>query len=216
MKKIHVLGIGVLAMLVVGIMSVASASAAEWLANGAVIGAAKASTTTGEILLRNTNAGGLGLNVEVLCSGSFDGTVGPGKNDTIEKVLSLSGVEVTLAAPLACTNEANCSSPQVSAVGLPWKTELTSLTTDKITTATAGWEIDCTTIFGLIEETCTGSVTSKVSNSGAEVLGSFSEAEIIAKGEQATCTGGGGKTGTVNSDTPGKITLNSGETLAVS
>jgi len=219
MKKIHVLGIMIFAILAVGAVSVASASALEWLEDGAAITVAKASETTGEIKLRNTNGGGLGLNVEVLCSGTFDGTVGPGINDEITAVLSLTKVAVTLAAPLACTNVANCESPQVSAVNLPWKTELLTegtLFLDMLL-GNPGWEIDCNTIFGLIEESCTGPVSSDLVNDAAEndVLGEFNEAEIIAKGEQATCTGGGGKTGTVQTDGAGLIFLPGTEPLLV-
>jgi hypothetical protein len=169
-----------------------------------------------EFLIRNTNGGGLGLGIKVLCSGSFDGTNGPSRVDDTEKLLSLAGAEVTLAAPLACADESNCESPRVNAVGFPWSTEIVSPTVDVISTSGAGWEIDCNTIFGLIEETCTGRFRFVVKNSGTEVLVAFSESEMEANGEQLTCTGGGGKTGLINSDAPGKLTLNNGESLAAS
>jgi len=235
MRKIHVFAVAALAVFAFGVVA-ASASAAtlQWLEGGVAMAAASASETTGEILLRNTNGGGIGLNVEVLCSGTFDGSVGPGIQDQITEVLDLNKVQVTLTNLLACTDEnGNCGSPLVAAVNLPWLTELELMGTEAAplfldvlkpgngntgTAGNPGWEIDCTTIFGLVEETCTGEVGSDLENMPGEndVLGTFSEAEIVAEGAQALCSGGGGKTGTVNTDEAGLIFLTNGKPLAVS
>jgi len=220
MKKIHVLGIMVLTMLALGVVSIASASALEWLEDGLAMTAAKASEATGEIKIRNTNGGGLGLNFEILCSVTFVGSVGPGAADEVTSIKELTGASVTLAAPVSCTNVANCGAPLVSAVNLPWKTKLATVGALFVDTieGTPGWEFDCVTVFGLIEETCTGPVKTDLVNDAAEndVLGEFNEAEIIANGEQALCTGGNTKTGTVNSDGAALLFLTNGLTLAVS
>ncbi len=226
MKKIQMIGVAVLALLAVGVVSVASASATtlQWLKNGLPIGAAQASTTEGEILLANPNGGGLGVKVDVLCSGKFDGTVGPGVEDLITEVLDLTGAMViSLTNLLVCTNIEGCENPLAAPVNLPWLTELELMGTeaaplflDKFLSAgfgNPGWEIDCTTVFGLIEETCTNPIGADLENDGTEmdVLGSF-----LAEGELALCSGNNAETGEVVSDAPGLTFLNGGGTLAVS
>lgn len=103
MKKIHALGLTLLAVFAFSVVAAATASAEttlQFLAAGAAIATALASKTTGELTLGSTNGGGLGIKVKVLCSGILTGTVGPGAADTVTGLLSLTEVAVTLEAPL--------------------------------------------------------------------------------------------------------------------
>jgi len=235
MRKIYVFVVAALAVLMFGIVA-ASASAATlmWLEGGLKMIAASASETTGEILLRNTNGGGIGVNIEILCSGSFDGSVGPGAEDIITEVLDLSKKQVTLSSMLACTAEnSNCISPLVAPINLPWLSVLELMGSDAAPLfldllipgngsvgifGNPGWDMDCITIIGLVEEECAGEVGANLENIPAEndVLGTFSEAEIVTESAQAFCTGGLSNTGLVNTDAAALIFLTNGKSLAVS
>ncbi|MGA7703862.1 MAG: hypothetical protein WB998_03090, partial [Solirubrobacteraceae bacterium] len=191
---------------------VASAAASpEWLAGEKSITTALASTSEGELTLGGTNGLKIGIKSAVLCSGIFDGTVGPGAADTITEVLSLADVPVTLAAPLTCTAVETCTSATIAPVGLPWKTELLSTLDDEL--FNGGWEIVCKTPLGTVEETCiSAEQLSTLENDPTEkdVLGTF------VKEQTANCSMGGANTGFVVSDAAGLILLNNGEALATS
>ncbi len=219
MKKIHILGVAMVAVLAFGVVGAVSASAAEWLAEGKVITTPLASTTVGEITLGSTNGLKIGIKSAVLCSGSFIGTVGPGAADTVTEVLSLAGVTVTLAAPLTCTEVETCTTSEVAPVDLPWATELTSTTKDVLLAngkGNPGWEVVCKTALGTVEETCTTlsqSSTLEADATEKDMLGKF------VKELTGTCTIGGANTGFVESSTAdgaGLISLTNGETLTTS
>jgi len=228
MKKIHILGIAAIAMLAFSVVGIASASAAtlQWLAATKAIAAAEPSETTGELTLGSTNGGGAGIKVKVLCSGIFDGSVGPGPEDLINELLTLGKVLVTLAAPLACTNLEGCEKPEVNAVNLPWLTRLELMGTEAAPVfldviqkegSEPGWEVTCTfPLIGKITETCTAPAGGTVlkNGTGGEVTGVF-EKEAA---NEANCTAGGAKSGFVLSEgnPAGVITLNSKAALAVS
>ncbi|MGA7704084.1 MAG: hypothetical protein WB998_04225 [Solirubrobacteraceae bacterium] len=211
MKKIHILGAAVIAILAFGVVGAVSASAAQWLADEKPITEALASTIEGEITLGFTNMGKLGIKSKVLCSGMFDGTVGPGAADSITEVLSLTDVLVTLSAPLTCTPVETCTSATVAPVGLPWKTELSSVTDDEL--FNGGWEVVCKTTLGTFEETCVSAeqlITLENDPTEKDVLVTF------VKEQTATCSLGGANSGFVESDAAGLIFLNNGEALATS
>lgn len=132
MKRIHMLAIALLVLSALSAVVASAASAvtfllAEWLINGAPLTAALNVTNEGELTLINTNGGGFGVRVEILCSGKFDGNVGPNSADEIKELLSLGGTLIGTTAltttALECTNTKNCEGPLVWAEGLPWKTE---------------------------------------------------------------------------------------------
>jgi hypothetical protein len=116
----------------------------------------------------------------------------------------------------------------VAPVSLPWLTELELIGTevaplflDALVSGGAGnpgWEMVCITIFGLVEETCSGPINSNLVDDAGEndVLSEISEAETIAEGEQFTCAGGGGQTGTYQTDGAMLISLNNGLAISVS
>ena len=75
-----------------------------------------------ELLIEETV---LGIKIDVLCSGIFEGTVGADGADEITSLLALSeGAAISLTNPLACTNSSNCPEPLVVWVNLPYKTTL--------------------------------------------------------------------------------------------
>jgi len=226
------LGIAAVAMLVFGVVGAVSASAAtlQWLAEGKAIAAALASETKGELLLESTNGGGLGVKVDVLCSGTFDGTVGPGAEDQILELLSLEKVLVTLEKPLlTCVVGQNCTEPEVSAANLPWLTRLELMGTEAEPlfldvlenggNGNPGWEVTCLILGVTVTEVCTAE------KAGANLVNDVTEKDVLAmfEGELANCTLGGKESALVetsSTDTPadevGLITLNSGEALSVS
>jgi len=219
MKKIHILSVALVAVLAMGVVGAVSASAHEWLANGVAIGSALPSTTTGELTLGSENGLKLGIKSAVLCSGTFVGTTGPGATDEVTGVLSLTGVTVTLSAPLVCAEVSTCTTSEVAPVDLPWLTTLTTATNDLLAANGAGnpgWEVVCKTSLGTVEETCTtADQNATVENDATEkdVLGKF------LKEVTGTCSIGGANTGWVESsaaDGAGLISLVNGETLEAS
>ena len=137
MKRIHVVGLALVAMVALSAIIASTSSAAvtfllaEWLIGGEKMTAALAVEQSGELNLINTNASGLGIRVEILCTGILDGTVGPASAGEITELLNTSkeAISLTALSGLAlempnCTNTKNCTEPLVWAVGLPWKTEL--------------------------------------------------------------------------------------------
>jgi hypothetical protein len=229
MKKAHVLGLAMFAVLAFSVTAVASASAATilWLASGVAIGTAEPVTSTGEIELRNLKDA-LGQEIAVLCSGVFDGTVGPGAEDLITTVLNLGtgGTEISLAKKITtCTNLMGCTKPELTPENLPWLTELelmevggTVLFLNIITSGgkgEPGYTVHCEVLNFPVEETCLGSVSANLTNDA-------SEGDVLAvfeKEETGVCEGKTPATGEVNSgagDEEGLITLNSGLTLEIS
>jgi hypothetical protein len=232
MKKIYLLVVASFATALIGVVGVVSASAAtlQWLAEGKALAVALASETKGELLLESTNGGGLGVKVDVLCSGVFDGTVGPGAEDQILELLTLEKVLTTLEKPLLnCVVGQNCTEPEISAANLPWLTRLELMGTeaeplflDVIENGgpgNPGWEVTCLILGVTVTEVCT---TEKV---GADLTNDATEKDVLAtfEGELANCTLGGKESALLEtslSDSPadevGLITLNSGEALSVS
>jgi hypothetical protein len=129
MRKLHLFGVALAAILVVGVMTAASASAlefllAEWLVNGNPITTELSVVTEGELLLEETV---LGIKIDALCSGKLVGTIGPTGADLITELQNLVGTKigVELVEPgIECVNDSNCPEPLAWADKLPWVTEL--------------------------------------------------------------------------------------------
>jgi hypothetical protein len=122
-----------LAVFMLGVFFASTASAltfllAEWLEAGAAISSAKLVDGEGEINIVNLDGGGLGVTIELLCSGIGVGTVGPASEGTTTAFLNLAGEEISgvplTGLALECTNSKNCTEPLVWAEELPWKGEL--------------------------------------------------------------------------------------------
>ena len=233
MKKLHILGIALAAMFVASAMVVSTASAAvtfllaEWLNAGAAITTAQASSAEGELELVSLNGGGLGVKVKVLCSGILDGTVGPGSEGTITKLLSLTGVEVPTTAlsgtGLSCTNDENCTEPLVWAdLETSWKTEL-ELMIDGTETffvnliLNGGYYVECL-ILGITTNELCNSVETAVqttNEAGGLVDQLFSDTfQVLSELKLGSCTAGGAESAEVNG--LGTLLLTSGTLTASS
>jgi hypothetical protein len=191
----------------------ASASAvtfllAQWLFNGAAVTTALLTEAPGELELVNTNAGGLGATAKVLCSGVFDGWVGPESLDHTSEVLTLTGVLVSsteLVGQVAeCTNTSGCENPTVWPDGIPGETEVELMVdgTEEFFVDLlfgAGWYVECTVLGFKIAELCSVTETAvELKNEATGVDSTFSDAfQTLAGLPLATC-GGGRVTGEVN------------------
>lgn len=193
MKKIHMVGLALVAVLAFGAMSVASASAAEWLTlGGAALTKAEAATTKGSLLLHNKKIPALegGGELTVTCAGSFVGTVGPGAADTVTEVLGTKGEVNEVACEVTASTNSICKAGQkvvVKPVHLPWTTKLITVGTEIFDEATAtgnpGYGVTCVSI----TNTCTGLEESKFIKN----LATGAEFSFIEK-NKATCSFGEG------------------------
>jgi len=236
MKKIQVLALALFSVFALSAIAVASASAETtvWLVDGKAIVNPVAVEVAGSVLLADLKTP-LG-EAAILCSGLFIGTVGPGAADEITGVLNLNseltsnGVLTELGLESAdCVNERECPSPLVWAENLPWLTILSlmegGLILDlffKEAGKQPAFEVDCSTIIGLIEDLCEGETSVDLENMPTEgdVLGSFNQAELEAEGLLGTCTLGGPQTAVLATDTTDEVALifttSPGHVLAVS
>jgi hypothetical protein len=185
MGKVQIILSTMIAVLTISFIVTSVASAGpEFLINGLPITSKKENQiTSGSLLLEETS-----LKVDITCEVSGTGTVGPGAADTtstltISKCESKSGCEPTIT---------------VTAVNLPWKTELldvgASEIRDMITSGgsgSPGWLIECRVLGVKVSDTCTAAeASSKATNLENNVDMTFDETS-----ESSTCTIGGAKTG---------------------
>ena len=134
MRKIHIIGLALVAAFAFSAVAVASASAHEWLTlAGVKVEKAEKSTADGLWLVHLKKIGALegGGELAIHCEGSFDGTVGPGAADKVEKVLGTKGELGTKESPIKCevTESTNSickakTAVNVETVHLGWATEL--------------------------------------------------------------------------------------------
>jgi hypothetical protein len=218
MKRFQLVGVTLLALLAFGVLTAASASAqtfllAEWLVGGAAVATELLVEVAGELLLTDN-----GLKSMILCSGIFDGWVGPNSLDFISEVLSLSGgvigTPLGTGAPLLCVAQEGCSTtaetPNIWAENLPWETEVelieqtgftgfAGLILPSGTNTTIGWTVECTILGIKSEDTCTSPEgVAELNLSGTNLVEIFSEAFTeLAGAKLANCSVGGTETGVV-------------------
>jgi len=142
------------------------------------------------LTLKDTNVPIVGT-VEVKCSGTDEGTIGPGKFDKVTKIVVSK-----------CTAGTNCSTfKKAEARNLPWQTELFETegrVRNKITSGGAGapgWAVTCVVL--IVEETdvCTTETGSTLME---PTLPSGALAAVFeAKSGKANCTVGGTAAGEV-------------------
>ena len=224
------MAVALFALLAFGVLTAGSASAvtfllAEWLVGGIAVATELASTTTGELLLEDT-----ALKADVLCSGIFDGWVGPNSLDFISEVLTLAGISqgTMLSGPgLECVAQTTCAGsppPLIWAVNLPWESEAELMEDEGKTffvdllfnTSNVGYELECTVLGVKASDECAVSMTSaELSLEGATLLLRFSEAfTLLAEAKLATCTFAGGETGVIEDE--GAFALTGGGELTAS
>jgi hypothetical protein len=217
MKKIHVLGLGLLAVFAFGAITASAALAApEWLVSEAAVAENLPAETEGELalvkLVSSTNSNHL---VTVKCGGILVGSIGPGGKDEITAVLTLGQVAVgketgtTLeGTALECTvtqsegGLTDCVLNSVALVwpaNLPWTSQLELMeatgTVLDVLTKEPGYDVECKTVSGLTgSELCAGTASAFVSNSAGTPMGVLGEADPT---EEANCTMTGEKTGSL-------------------
>ncbi len=178
MRKVRLLGLAIVAVASFAAASASSALATtpEWLNNGAAIAAPVAVANKGTLKLAD-----LKQKVELSCTGTGEGTVGPGKEDV-----------TTVLTATSCTNvgSTSCPTPNAVAQKLPWLTGLNTSGTSTIDEILqeSGWQVTCA---GIIKDTCTSTAKTpfvEVIKAAAIVEESFVEAK---NQNIATCSLGG-------------------------
>jgi hypothetical protein len=212
MKRIHIIGISLIAIFAFSVVAAASASAAitvllaEWLVNGTGVATTLNVTSTGELLLEDEKVSLLfGAKAMVLCSGILDGTIGANGVDEVLELLNLAGAAISLTAltgtSLSCTNQENCESSKVWAVKLPWKTllelveELGFVGFADLTEGTPGWYVECTALGIKLEDECTAlqDISEKVNVAGGVEDVSSDAFTLLVEGKKGKCTRGEGE-----------------------
>jgi hypothetical protein len=232
MRKVHILGVALVAVLAFSAVLATAAFAGEWLFEGKPITTAEGalkSETEGELtLIDYAEKGSNAVLVEITCSGIFDGTVGPGAADTVTALLNLAKEEINKTAltepALLCnvTKDAgaltDCKEGTANAllwaINLPWATEIELMTNGEeldvfLNNAgkIPGYYVECESLIGISgTNSCEGGVTIATLTNGtgtpAEVLGSFKP--LAASTERANCTLTGTETAEVISTSAGK------------
>ena len=218
MRKLHLLGVVLIAVVAFGVVSAATASAvtfllAEWLVGGAAVTSTVLTETTGELLFaENVTVLGVKIDLKFLCSGIFVGDVGPDGADDITELLNLPKELIDLTPlvelGLECTNDENCPEPLAWADNLPWLTQLELMVdgseeffVDLLTpngNGNPGYHVVCMGTTGL-EDLCesTESIT-KVTNEAGGLNTEFSESFTTLSGlKLANCGNAGPETDVV-------------------
>ena len=127
MRKVQMICAVCLALSAFGVGLTVSASAAQWLLNGAAITAAQHSITEGKWLLLMLALAGF-AKTHIICNGVLLGTVGPGAKDEVKKVYGLRGEsEIIIDCTVLSTELGACSGSSLALVDaehLPWATQM--------------------------------------------------------------------------------------------
>jgi hypothetical protein len=244
MKRFQVILGALVAMCALSALMAAAASGAtfllaEWLLNGVAITSNDLVEIEGEILLID-----LGTGNDILCSGYFDGWVGPQSLDWVSEVLNLAKEAISssplVGLALLCERDAGsceASTPTVDVypVGLPWETvvdlyeepgdTLFFVLFFKAGGGKLGWEVTNCLVLGIsVTDECTNESTettaagaSALSLSGTTLQGSFSEEVTLLAGlHLANCSVGGAEKGLAETPTPGTFIVSGGGELSAS
>jgi hypothetical protein len=240
MKKIHLLGFALVAMLAFSAFAAVSASAeitllAEWLINGVGVVTLTSVETKGSLELTDT-ATAFG-SATSLCpdtgEGAFDGTVGPNGEDEITEVLTAAGLAVgtdvagTLTGTgLKCLGVKICAAEadaEVFVANLPWHTLLFLMESgamlDRIFGSGAGkepgYELVCL-IGGIpVTDLCEGPTSSTMENMlSVDGLTNDLLGNFDATSEPASCSLGNATSGKILGE--GLLSTLDGSVLTVS
>lgn len=212
MRKLRIISFALFAILAVGAYMTSSAFAvSELLANGATISGDLPISITGTLLLEDEGAPG---KPDIVCQGIFDGLFESGTLGFINEVLMSNGelLEATIkdltatvsGDDIECTSaNGTCSGTVlVVALHLPWHLELELLADgswmlDFLEEAgkEPAYALDCSTIFGLVEDVCDGLVYATLDQNGVgDVLALF------AVTKEGNCTLGGTASGALSGE----------------
>jgi len=223
MRKIRILGVAVFAVFAFAALTASSYGAvSQILVSGAKLTSGELLVyVKGELLLEDM--GSAALTSQVLCSGWFNvdlvGEAGGAVLGFILGILTLAGVETS---SINCTGEKTCegTSNTVTPVHLPWHVEIELMTAGAeewllvfLLTNEAGepgYTVNCNTIIGLVEDTCTGETSSVLSTLTSSTL----KAEFTATQTPGNCTVGGTAEGLIEGS--GEVVEPNGLPLALS
>jgi hypothetical protein len=194
MKRIRIIGLTLVAVFAITAVVASSASALQWLINGRSIAAPVAvkSSSVGSLLLADLAA--TGGSTAILCTGTDEGTVGPGNKDSITKITA-TGCSFESGKNGVC----EASKPVTAgALHLPWTTELLTVggkTRDMLTGTggNVGWKVECTVakIFKVSDECTSATAEPLMTNVTGGVDATFEASET------ASCTKGNSTSGMV-------------------
>jgi len=228
MRKFQIIALALFAVFALSSTVVATASAettktAEWLVKETAITSALAIEATGELTLEDSKT--IAGAASVLCSGTLDGTVGPGAADLIELVLNLAKEEIggLTGLGLQCIAVQGCEaasaeSPiEVYVANLPWHTTLFEMANGEILDLIVGatYQLLCLVLKLHVEDECGGATE----DTEFPVLNDPENAAIpigVKSSPGLHCTMGGAGSGFQFADELIFINLVSGELLSVS
>jgi hypothetical protein len=224
MKKIQILALALFTMLALGTVATSAFAEeevnAQWLAAAGPILAALAATTTTELLLEESV---IGAKAAVLCIVLFSGSVGPGMEDEITKMLNSAGEQISeleTGLGLACEAKETCAaSPdaELRPEELPWNTlvDLMNPSGKFLDLIHIKLVVNCLIMGFNVADLCEGLTSSELKN---VVGGSVEQIFSAAVGtETLTCNQGGEGTGSIATvGLPTLIKLNGTEALTVS
>jgi len=184
---------------------------ALWLFNNVAVSSILLVESSGELELVNKDGGGLGVTVKILCSGIFDGWVGPESLDELSELLNLSKelisrTELSGGLTIECSNSGNCEKGKFIYEDLPWETEAELVVdgTEEFFVDLifkAAYYVECTILGTTVGELCeaAGSTAVELKNEGTGVDATFSDAfQTLAGGALVNCSGGGVESGETN------------------
>lgn len=207
MWKTYVLGVGLL-VIAISAVAGASASAAEFLLNGAKGTGEPPATVTGEMTMDDLDAPG--GDVGITCSIEILGTWMFFIWLLNREIMTLAGATGNMVT-CTFTKKGVCEGTTATALAihLPWLTELLEpssgvwrldLLEDESKPGLPGWEVECKTILGSIKDTCTGETSMLAENMTEGLLGIFD-----AESAKVNCSLGGEGAGDLGS--PGGVGL---------
>jgi hypothetical protein len=180
----------------------------------------------GELELVSLNGGGLGVVSKVLCSIVEDGWIGPESLDFFSEQLTLSGVAIPktelTGTALLCTNDQNCTEPEVWPAKGGWETEAELAEVLGVGSFfvdlrfNSGWYVQCLVLGITVSESCSAAETAVelTNESNGTVDETFSDAFQQLTGlKLSNCSGGGSETGEANGLL---VVLESGVSISVS
>jgi hypothetical protein len=202
MKKHHVLGLLMLALLAFSAVMAASASAeitllAEWLIKEKAVITLTSAEVSGELLLEDE-----GVKGHVVCNGIFDVSIGESGEAEVVEVLTLGGVLVTLEKRLLCKSasgsacEESATDIEVAPEGLPWPGLLYLMEKNIMLLeiqVPAGYVVTCLDLGLKITDEC----TAEAGTSGEVVNSATSAEEKGAASPLANCSLGGKEKGLI-------------------
>jgi hypothetical protein len=191
---------------------------AYWLANGSSVTSELLTETAGELLLEDSKA--LGGKASVLCSGIFDGWIGPNSLGWISELLTLAGVAVSTTVlsgtGLECAAQSGCEAgtkPKVWASGLGWETEaelmeqgaeffFANLILPHAGGSNPGWEMECNVLGLKIVDDCSAAESvAELKLEGVTLLEKFSKAfSELTAAKLANCSLGGTESGAIEGE----------------